>query len=450
MISPEVPAMPPFDPSKGRAVPSGRLSRLVRLGGLAAGVAGGAVAQGARSLARGERPALEDLVLTPANLRRVADRLSEMRGAAMKMGQLLSMDAGDLLPPEMSDILARLRAEATPMPARQLGQVLDAEWGGGWRGRFVDFDTRPIAAASIGQVHRARLRDGRDLAIKVQYPGVARSIDSDVDNVAGLLRLSGLLPEGLDVEPLLGEAKRQLHEEADYEAEARHLSRFAGLLAGDARFRVPDLQADLSTSRVLAMSFEPGEPIEVLRSAPQETRSEVARHLLDLALREMFDWGWMQTDPNLANFQWDGAAGRIVLLDFGATREVPASLAELYRGLLRAALAGDRAGAEAALAAFGLLDERTPPVLRAEALGIFERAAGEMLGGGPFDFGGNDLLSRLRDRGTALALDRSGWRVPPAETLWVQRKLGGLYLLCARLGALVDLRALLEPYAGVQ
>ncbi len=438
---------PPGILPKGRPVPSGRLSRLARLGGLAAGVAGGAAAQGVRTLARGERPVLQDLVLTPANLRRMADRLSEMRGAAMKMGQLLSMDAGDLLPPEMSDILARLRADATPMPPRQLGQVLDAEWGHGWRGRFVDFDTRPIAAASIGQVHRARLRDRRDLAIKVQYPGVARSIDSDVDNVAGLLRLSGLLPDDLDVAPLLLEAKRQLHEEADYAAEARHLSRFAGLLAGDARFRVPELYPDLSTARVLAMSFERGEPLETLATAPQEMRDEVASRLLDLAAREMFDWGWMQTDPNLANFRWDAEGRRIVLLDFGATREVPPALADLYRGVLRAALARDRAGAEGALGAFGLLDEKTPPGLRDEALELFDLAAGEMLGNAPFDFGASDLLGRLRDRGTALALDRSGWRVPPAETLWVQRKIGGLYLLCARLGAVVDLRALLASRA---
>jgi predicted unusual protein kinase regulating ubiquinone biosynthesis (AarF/ABC1/UbiB family) len=440
--------MSPPDPhAKGRPVPSGRLSRLARLGGLAAGVAGGAVAQGARTLARGERPVLQDLVLTPANLRRMADRLSEMRGAAMKMGQLLSMDAGDLLPPEMSDILGRLRADATPMPPRQLGQVLDAEWGSGWRGRFVDFETRPIAAASIGQVHRARLRDGRDLAIKVQYPGVARSIDSDVDNVAGLLRLSGALPEGLDVAPLLLEAKRQLHEEADYAAEARHLSRFAGLLEGDGRFRVPELYPDLSTTRALAMSFERGEPLETLSTAPQEVRDEVASRLLDLAAREMFDWGWMQTDPNLANFRWDAEGRRIVLLDFGATREVPPALADLYRGVLRAALARDGAAAEGALGAFGLLDARTPPALRGEALALFDMAAGEMLGDTPFDFGASDLLGRLRDRGTALALDRSGWRVPPAETLWVQRKIGGLYLLCARLGAVVDVRALLASRA---
>ncbi|MBP1807397.1 ABC1 kinase family protein [Rubellimicrobium aerolatum] len=433
---------------KGTPIPSGRLARLTRLGGLAAGVAGGTLAEGARALARGERPGMGDLLLTPANARRVADRLAEMRGAAMKMGQLLSMDAGDLLPPELSDILARLRAGADPMPPRQLGQVLDREWGPGWRGRFVDFDTRPLAAASIGQVHRARLRadhdEGRDLAIKVQYPGVARSIDSDVDNVAALLRLSRLAPEGLDLAPLLAEAKRQLREEADYAAEAGHLRRFGALLADDPRFRVPEVAADLSTPRVLAMTYEPGEPLESLARAPQATRDRVAAAILDLGLAELFRLGWMQTDPNLANYRWDG--DRVVLLDFGATRSVPPDLARLYRRMLLAARDRDRTAAEAALRAFGALDDRTPPAHRAEALALFDLAAGAMLHDGPFDFGRSDLLQVLRDRGTALAQDRSAWRVPPAEAIFVQRKLGGLYLLAARLGARLDLRALVAPY----
>jgi predicted unusual protein kinase regulating ubiquinone biosynthesis (AarF/ABC1/UbiB family) len=369
-----------------------------------------------------------------------------MRGAAMKMGQLLSMDAGGLVPPELAEILGRLRADATPMPPRQLGAVLDAEWGRGWRGRFVDFTAQPLAAASIGQVHRARLRDGRELAVKVQYPGVAESIDSDVDNVGTLLRLSGLLPEGLDAGPLLREAKAQLRAEADYGGEAQHLRRFARLLEGDDRFRVPEVQDDLSTPRVLAMSFEPGEPLERLALETPDRRDRVAASLLELTMRELFAWGWSQTDPNLANYRWDAARGQVVLLDFGATREVPAALAALYRRALRAAWGRDRAGAEEVLGAFGALDARTPPEVRAEALELFDLAAAALLHEGPFDFGESDLLARLRERGTALALDRSAWRAPPAEALFVQRKLAGTYLLAARLRARADLRALVAPF----
>ena len=164
------------DPTQHRAVPSGRFARAGAFGRLAGGVAGGMLAEGARRLAQGERPRLGDLILTPGNAARVADRLSHLRGAAMKLSQMISMDAGDLLPPELQTILARLRDQAYRMPPAQLDKVLKAEWGADWRRKFRHFEAAPMAAASIGQVHRATLPDGRVLAIKVQYPGVRDSI----------------------------------------------------------------------------------------------------------------------------------------------------------------------------------------------------------------------------------------------------------------------------------
>ncbi|CAA9480712.1 MAG: Uncharacterized ABC1 family protein Rsph17029_4038, partial [uncultured Sphingomonadaceae bacterium] len=190
-------------PSRSRPLPRGRASRLGQFGRLAGGIAGGMIAEGARRLATGERPRARDMLLTPGNFRKLADRLSHLRGAAMKLGQMISLDAGDLLPPELTDILAGLRERAHHMPPAQLERLLEREWGMDWRLRFALFDAVPIAAASIGQVHRATARNGRELAIKVQYPGVRESIDSDVDNVSTLLRMSGLLPRGLDIGPLL-------------------------------------------------------------------------------------------------------------------------------------------------------------------------------------------------------------------------------------------------------
>ena len=222
-----------------RKVPSARLSRLATFGQLAGGIAGGMLAEGARRLAAGERPQLSDLLLTPGNAMRLTEQLSKLRGAAMKLGQMISLDAGDLLPAELTAIMARLRDSAHYMPPSQLNQVLMAEWGKDWRKRFARFEATPIAAASIGQVHRAQLHDGRLIAIKVQYPGVAASIDADVDNVATLLRLSGLLPGTLDIAPLLDEAKRQLREEADYIREAEQMRRYGALLADNPAFIVP-------------------------------------------------------------------------------------------------------------------------------------------------------------------------------------------------------------------
>ena len=279
---------PDDDPSRNRRVPSSRAARMGTFGRLAGDLAGGILAEGARRVARGERPRMRDMMLTPGNAKRLADRLSHLRGAAMKLGQMISMDAGDFLPPELADILATLRDQAYRMPPQQLRDLLNEEWGPDWRRRFARFNATPIAAASIGQVHRAQTHDGRDLAIKVQYPGVRESIDADVDNVAGLLRLSNALPRELDLAPLLEEAKRQLHDEADYRREGEQLERYHALLEADDRFVIPRIHPDFSTSRVLAMDYIEAKPIETLEEAPQEQRDRVMTDLITLVANELF------------------------------------------------------------------------------------------------------------------------------------------------------------------
>lgn len=267
--------IPPKRRPGGLPVPSRRLGGNARMGGLALGLAGRMARDGLVGLGRGERPDPHALLLTPANLHRITDELARMRGAAMKVGQLVSMDGGTVLPPELAQIMARLRDEAEFMPPKQLKSVLTAAWGPDWLRRFAQFDVRPIAAASIGQVHKARLRDGRSVVVKVQYPGIARSIDSDVANVASLIRLSGLIPTGLDLAALMDEARAQLHAETDYAAEAAHMTRFAALLEEDARFALPRPVPELTQGTVLTMDFLPGQPIEHLTEAPQATRDRV-------------------------------------------------------------------------------------------------------------------------------------------------------------------------------
>ena len=440
-------------PGRGRSVPSGRLSRLGAFGRIAGGVAGGVVAEGARRLAGGERPQMSDLLLTPGNAVRVAEQLSQLRGAAMKLGQMISMDAGDMLPPEWTAILARLRDNAYHMPPAQLDRVLAAEWGRDWRRRFAHFQAHPIAAASIGQVHRARLPSGEELAIKVQYPGVRDSMDSDVDNVATLLRVSGLIPKELDIVPLLGEAKRQLREEADYLREGAMMERYAERLAGDPAFVVPKLYPELTTANVLAMDFLSGVPVESLETAPQEVRDGAMRSLVAQVLRELLDWGLMQTDPNFANYRWqpdtgEENGGRLVLLDFGATREVPAATAEGYRRLLAAVLSGDRAAVRGAALSAGFLGEAAVARHEGPVDRMIDAILGELARGDPFDFGDRAFVSTLRDEGVSLARDRETWHLPPADTLFVQRKISGTALLAARLKARVEVRALVAPYIG--
>ncbi len=431
------------DPANpGRAIPSGRIARLGTFGLLAGGVAGGMLAEGARRLAAGERPRLGDLVLTPANATRVADRLSHLRGAAMKLGQMISMDAGDMLPPELATILARLRNQAYRMPPQQLDKVLKAEWGADWRRRFARFEATPIAAASIGQVHRATLPDGRRLAIKVQYPGVADSIDADVDNVATLLRVSNLLPSTLDIAPLLTEAKRQLREEADYLREGEQMRAYRDRLAGDDRYVVPGLEPALTTRRVLAMEFIDGRPIETLEGADQPARDAAMDALVSLVLRELFEFRVMQTDPNFANYRWQPDTGRLVLLDFGATRAVPAATAEAYTRLIHAGLARDRDAMRDVAIETGFIGARAAAAHRPAVDRMIAAVDATIHRPGPFDFGDRAFVPVIREEAKAMIEDRATWHVPDVETLFVQRKVSGTALLAARLKARVDVRTL--------
>ncbi len=413
---------------------------------MVSGVAGRMAFDGLRHLSQGSRPDLASVLLTPVNALRLTESLSHMRGAALKLGQMMSMDVGLVLPPALSEILAKLRDDAQPMPAAQVASVLNSAWGPHWRSRFTRFDMQPFAAASIGQVHRATSTDGRELAIKVQYPGVRASIDSDLNNAATLMRLPGLLPRGMDIAPLLTEAKQQLHQEADYVAEARHLTRFNTLLAGSDVFMLPEVQADLSSATVLAMTYIESQPLESLTAAPQEVRNRVTGQLIELVLRELFELGFMQTDPNLANYRYEPQSKRVVLLDFGAVRNIAPELTADFRALLDAALDRDTMRTRSAMQKIGYFDAKVAARHQALITQMFETAMTPLRQETPFDFGRTDLIERLRDMGLAMGSDQDLNHVPPAATLFLHRKIGGMYLLATKLKACVALRPMVDAY----
>jgi predicted unusual protein kinase regulating ubiquinone biosynthesis (AarF/ABC1/UbiB family) len=332
------------------------------------------------------------------------------------------------------------------MPIGQLDEVLTRAWGAGWDARFAQFSFTPIAAASIGQVHRATTKDGRQLAVKVQYPGIRQSIDSDVDNVGTLLRVSGLLPAHLNVAPLLEEAKKQLHEEADYLREARCQQQFGALLGNDAALRVPTVHADWTTDNVLAMDYVECAPIESLQRAPQAQRDSVASLLIGLLFRELFEFHLVQTDPNFANYRFDAASGRTVLLDFGATRSYGPGIVEAYRQLMRAAMHADRQGVDQAATAIGYFGSHIRADQREAVIDLFTIACEPLRCAEAYDFGRSDLPQRIRAAGMALSTQKDFWHTPPADALFLHRKLGGLYLLAARLQAQVPVQALARPY----
>lgn len=430
-----------------RAVPTSRLSRIGRLGSLAGRIAGNVVSQGAGQLLKGEKPALSSLLLTPKNISNIADQLASMRGAAMKLGQLISMDAGDFLPEELAVILGRLRDDADPMPKDQLIVTLNQSWGEKWQDDLLYFSFAPIAAASIGQVHKVITMDGRMLAVKVQYPGVKKSIDSDVDNVATLIKLTGLVPKSLDINPLLQEAKAQLHQEADYVREADMLNRYRALVEstdilckGNNAFVIPQTFAPLTTSTVLAMDFIEAQDLDALLNEPQDVRDAVMTALMTLFFSEIFHFKLLQSDPNLANYQFKPDTKEIVLLDFGATRDVPDAISAQYQALLNSAAANDRAMMQQAAFRIGLIDESHSQTQVDAVINIGMEACEAIRCEGAYDFGQSDLIARLHEKGMALTMEHNFWHTPPVDALFIHRKLGGLFLLAKRLKAKVDMR----------
>ncbi|MFT6917279.1 MAG: putative unusual protein kinase regulating ubiquinone biosynthesis (AarF/ABC1/UbiB family) [Motiliproteus sp.] len=434
---------------KSAPVPQSRMSRLARMGSLAGRIAGNVIFESGRHLAQGKRPVMSDLLLTPNNLHQVADKLSNMRGAAMKVGQLLSMDSGNLLPDELSSILERLRSDAVTMPMSQLVMVLERHWGKDWNERFSRFSFEPLAAASIGQVHEATCKQGRHLAIKVQYPGVRQSIDSDIDNVYGLLRMTGIIPKKLDLQQLLGEARQQLKQEADYLMEGAHLDAYRKHLQTFKRnddLIIPAFHADLSTHEILTMDYVAGDSLDTLRDMSAEKRTDIMSLIFSLFFAELFDFKCVQTDPNLANYLYQADNHKLVLLDFGAVRVFNQGFVKKYQNAMCAAVHQDRQALDAALQVLGFFKNGIKVANRKVVLDIFMMAAEPLRHNGDYAFGQSDLAKRIQARGLSVSGDPDAWHTPPPDVLFLHRKMAGLYLMASRLNASVNVHVLFAQY----
>ncbi len=382
--------------------------------------------------------------------------LSELKGAVMKAGQLLSIDASDVLPPEATEILSKLQGQAEPVRFETMQRVLHAELGAERVALLQDLNETAAAAASIGQVHRARV-NGADVAVKIQYPNIAESIDSDMATMQKLADAwLALTRRPIDVSGTFEELRQVLHAEADYVQERKSLERFGVLLANDHRFIVPRSFPHLSSKRVLTMSWEHGVPLgQWIASQPSpEQRHDFARSMLDLYCREFFEWGLVQTDPNFGNFLVRPSTGQLVLLDFGATVTYDNDFRQAYAALLRTIADADASATLRAGISFGLLDPRESDETKKYFLAMLHNAMEPFRPSAqPFEFRSEDYSERARSivRSFVSSLRYSA---PPRHLIFLHRKLGGIFQLLRRLDVRMDLvpywqRMLEQPSPGL-
>ncbi|KAI7748431.1 hypothetical protein M8C21_007589 [Ambrosia artemisiifolia] len=429
-----------------RKVPSTPFSRAIGFAGLGAGLAWGTVQESARRIvfgkseSQGNQSALSPF-LSEKNAERLALALCRMRGAALKLGQMLSIQDESLVPAPILAALDIVRQGADVMPRSQLNQVLDSELGSNWSSKLKSFDYNPLAAASIGQVHQAVTKDDVQVAMKIQYPGVADSIESDIDNVKLLLDYTNLIPEGLYLDRAMKVAKEELSRECDYELESSNQKTFRELLLNVDGFYVPFVVDELSSKKVLTTELVHGIPIDKVALLDQETRSYVGKKLLELTLKELFVFRFMQTDPNWGNFLYNEDTRTINLIDFGAARSYPKPFVDNYLRMVVACANCDRDGVIEMSQRLGFLTGEEPEImLEAHVQAAFVVGL-PFAKPGDYDFRANNITQSLSNiSGTML---RHRLTPPPDEAYSLHRKLAGAFLACIKIGADVPCRDLL-------
>ncbi len=397
----------------------------------------------------------------------LVDELGKLKGSVVKIGQVMALYGEHFLPEEVTEALHTLEDQTTSLEWAAIHKVLDAELGARALSE-LEIDQEPIGAASLGQVHRARRKsDGLELVLKVQYPGVDKAVDSDLNAVAQLMKVARLVSFGPEFNDWLEEVREMMHREVDYRLEAQTTERFRILLQDDARFVVPRVLPEYSTSHVIASTFEHGHSVSApgVKALPLSRRNELGKAALELFFRELFVWGEIQTDPNFGNYRIRiaGEGGseephdQIVLLDFGAVQRYSDSFLDPVIAMIKASYERDLDGVidggvtlrfmsrdwpEEVLYTFAEVCTSVLEPLAADSSAWPPEAVNEQ---GEYRWKQSDLPSRVARQAARSAISRY-FRVPPKEFVFLNRKLIGVYTFIAVLNAEFNGEGLLRRY----
>jgi len=395
----------------------------------------------------------------------LVSEIGKLKGSIVKIGQMMALYGEHFLPEEITQALNTLNNQTVALawPAikahlqDQLGSKLDD----------LTIDHEPIGTASLAQVHRAtRKSDGQELVLKIQYPGVAEAIDSDMNLFKNMLKLTRMVPQTREFDQWFDEVRDMMHREVDYAIEAATTRRFAERLKDDPRYIVPQIVDEFCAEKVLCMTFERGVPVNspVMLSLPQERRNQLGEASLEIAVRELFEWGEMQTDPNFGNYLvrlGDGSEvnDKIVLLDFGAIRQFDNNLLTVARNLIQAGYDHDKTAMVKAMKGYEFFDgmpESVKPgmadvfLIATEAFSCPENnpdmPAGIMDDHDRYDWKKSQLHSRVMQQAGQSMASRY-FSVPPKEFMFISRKFIGAYTFMTVIDAKTNVRKMIRQFA---
>ncbi len=393
----------------------------------------------------------------------LVEELGRLKGSIMKAGQMLSVYGEHFFPPQINQILKTLQSSTRPVVWEEMERALRTQLGDE-KYALLEIEKEPVAAASMGQVYRAKIKEtGEVLALKVQYPGVDKAINSDLSSLKTILSLSHLAPKGSDFDDIFREIRMMLNYEIDYLREYEQVLWYKEKLKEDPRFIIPKVYPEFTTKRLLAMSYEDGMPLDCASVAElsQERRNKLSLGFMELMLREIFEWRMVQTDPHFGNYKIrladaSSSEDRILLLDFGAVRSFPKRYIEPFAHLVQSALDKNKAANFRAGLDLGFLREDDNEGVRE----LFAKIC--FIAIEPFEekYVENPYLwaeTRLLDKLTELAKDALftfRLRPPPREAIFLDRKMMGTYTILTKLGFRMGPRKLLqkyiEPYCSVR
>lgn len=392
----------------------------------------------------------------------LVNEMGKLKGSIVKIGQMMALYGEHFLPDEVTRAFHQLNDNTIALEWSTIEAHIKQELG---EKRFNDLiiDHEPLGAASLAQVHRARRKsDGTELVLKVQYPGVADAIDSDLSLVAQMMRLARVVPQTREFDEWLEEVRSMMHREVNYPQELETTRLFKEHLKGDERYVVPKVYPDYSTPRILAMSYEHGVPINsnAIMTLSQERRNKLAEASLEICFREIFDWGEMQTDPNFGNYlvrlgDGESTPDKIILLDFGAVRDFPEDLLDLARRFTKASALRDREALLAAMNSFNFFDTMPLEVkigigdlffLAVEPFSDLKDAPSNAItADGRYIWAKSNLHNRVLMQAAKSAANRH-FTVPPKELMFISRKFVGAYTFMTVIDAQIDGQKLFAPF----